>query len=70
MQIPHDRHSATEMNHPRRGIGPILREFLNYAGQTKAVSSFPCVSSSMHEFQMLWNHAKSKALHQCSLVPG
>lgn len=57
MQILHHRHSASKMNHPRRGIGHILHELLNYAGQTKAVSSFPCITSSMHQFQMPRSHA-------------
>ena len=53
-----------------RNSFPILHEFLNSTGQTKVVSSFPSVPSSIHEFQMQENHTDSTSLYQCSLVPG
>lgn len=34
-----------------------LYEISNYPGQTEIVSSFPTVTSSTHEFQMLRNHS-------------
>lgn len=60
------RHRMNRISH---SIGHALYEFPNHPS-AKVVLSFPGVTSSMHEFQMLKNHVNPRTLYQCSLLLG
>jgi hypothetical protein len=67
MQTPPSSQLRHWMNRVSRGTSPALYEIPSYAGQSKAVSSFPGVTLSTYESQLLRNHGNSEACRKMSL---
>ena len=67
MQTPPSSQLRHWMNHVSRGTSPALYKIPSYIGQSKAISSFPGVTLSTHESQLLRNHGNSEACRKMSL---